>query len=182
MKHLITALLLAAILASNACLQIDLKPTLYLEEDGSVTWVLNLRLDDDERREKAARGEADGIDLDQEIADMETTLWQLGAETVTTRIIRDQPPYNYITRATFADVGPILSVLFEDWPGLKWQESREAGRRVMRFSVDPAQPVPGELMGMEIVAVAGEVGRFGESSHRVLLSAPSDWHGMTFKW
>jgi hypothetical protein len=109
------ALTTVAALALAGCMIGVTTHTLYLEPDGSLTWIVEereMRSSEDERpdrqrEEKKWLGERAG-----ETHDLAEALWQIGAARVETTIVRNRRPFHVLTRATFADAGDAIERLF----------------------------------------------------------------------
>jgi len=182
MRRILLTTLLAGALALTGCLDRDIKQVLYLEAEGGVTWELTMRLNDKPESDGPRDSATLRAELSRDMDEFETELLKLGAETVSSQVLRDQPPRAYVVRGTFADAEPVLETLFEDWPGLRWETAWEDGRKAMRFAVDPDAPLPDDLLPLEIVTATGSVGKPGQVSQSVRVSQPGDWHGLTLVW
>lgn len=112
MRHLPTALALAAALAATGCLEKDATSTIYLHPDGSLDWVVieqNVRSNESDAGKRHAEELRYLDDAVNERLPVTEAFRAVGGLDVRTRVLRDRRPYATMTDARFES----LSRLFD---------------------------------------------------------------------
>ncbi|HVS64985.1 MAG TPA: hypothetical protein VMT85_15945 [Thermoanaerobaculia bacterium] len=114
-RRLALSLLAIVALALAGCMIGVTTHTLYFEPDGSLTWIVEereMRSAEDERRDRQREEQEWLGERAGETHDAAEALWQIGAASVETTIVRNRRPFHVLTRATFADAGDAIERLF----------------------------------------------------------------------
>lgn len=114
-RWLALSLLAIVALALAGCMIGVTTHTLYLERDGSLTWTIEereMRSAEDDRRDRQREEQEWLGERAGETHDTAEALWQIGAASVETTIVRNRRPFHVLTRATFADAGDAIERLF----------------------------------------------------------------------
>jgi hypothetical protein len=120
--------LMAVTFGSTGCLVKDTTHRLYLSPSGAVTWTVleeGVRSDDTDVRRRATEEQVwlDAIATDTHL--VVEGLRRLGADEVSTRMLRSQRPYAAMTEAHFARVDRVIQRLFEEL-GIRGQATLDA--------------------------------------------------------
>jgi hypothetical protein len=116
-RSLPAAALLSAALTSGACIVSDTTHRLYLSPSGSLAWTaLEMDVRSTESDPPArAREEQDWRQLaDRGLLPVAEALRALGADDVSTRLLRSERPYAALTEARFARVDAVIGRAFDE--------------------------------------------------------------------
>ena len=179
LKHLF---FVAVVLVLAGCWDADLRHTLYLESNGEVAW--QLQVTELEVPEEPGEVERRLNELWLGTDSISETLFEMGALSVETTVLREKAPLSYVFQARFASIGPVLEALFEEVPELSWREEWTKQGRTLSFQLsdeigDQTRadfPVV-ELIGAEAGLVSGT-----EPSKLLRLSTPEDWAAIKIQW
>ncbi|HVS16480.1 MAG TPA: hypothetical protein VMV46_21400 [Thermoanaerobaculia bacterium] len=150
---LLVAALAAATLATLGCMVGEVTHTVYLEPDGSMTWIVEeswmRSAEDDPRARRSEESEWLAARVGETHAQAEA-FWQLGAARVETLVVRDRRPFQVVTRATFRNPADALERLFHA-SGLRGEielaGDRRAGAIAIAIDVEGSQHDGGNEIG-----------------------------------
>lgn len=115
MKRIASLVVVLTTIATTACLQKDTTSTIYLNQDGTASWMVlerNVRSDEDDA---AALNREEHEYLDSIVGDrhrVAEAFKALGALDVRTRLLRDERPYAAMVDGRFAGLTDILAPVF----------------------------------------------------------------------
>lgn len=176
-KSILAILALAfAVVPLAGCMIGEISHTIYLEADGTMTWVVA------ESRMRSAEGDPGDRRRDEddwltarsaERHHPAEAFWELGASQVETHLLRDRRPFDVVTRAAFDDPIDAFERLFDaaGLVGVIEVERRAAGGAItVRIDVeateqsglDPTPAIDGLLRGDAFRVMVGD-GSFVEA-------------------
>jgi hypothetical protein len=115
-RHLVGAAGLAALVAGGGCLKAEKTHSLYVAPDGTLTWVVVEKDVYSDEKDPAKRE----VEEQQYIALARTgahpvadAFRRLGAPALSTRVVRDDPPFLVITTARFASLDAMAQAFLD---------------------------------------------------------------------
>ncbi len=172
-------------LALAGCQEYQLQHTLFLEPGGRVSWQIGVRefLSNEEPSAQDRQTEEKRLEeLLEGMHPFEEILLEAGALNTGIVLIRDRAPFEYVVRAEFAGIDPVLAILFEDWSDLNWETQwSENGYTLHIWTDQPASTLPPEDFPMvEMIIVDGQL-ESEQPANRIRLSRPQDWQNLIIK-
>ncbi|MDJ0836636.1 MAG: hypothetical protein QNK37_08965 [Acidobacteriota bacterium] len=169
-------ILLAA--CTTGCLDQEIEQTLYLENDGTASWVLKIENHQDSDPAEDRKNHIQALErLEAGNDDFEKIMMETGAVNIETRILRRRSPMVYQISGVLYQVTDLLALLLEETP-VFWEAEDVDGGTILRFEVVP-EAGNGDVHPLKLVVVGGSIYR-GERDlgSRVHLQQLEDWHGL----
>ena len=152
MRH---AILVFSLIALVGCVEQEIEQTLYLETDGTATWVLeitNLSPEDPAKSLDQYFGTLEEISAGRET--FQELMIEAGAWETEIRLLRDEPPLRYQLTGRFARPDPVFAVLFAE-QNIAWETVTDEAGEVLRFSV-PDEKTDVAAHPLELIVVEGK--------------------------
>jgi hypothetical protein len=137
-RQFAAAISIAAALVTGACLDKETTSTIYLEADGSATWVVveDKVRSTEETSDKRQAEEASYLEaVTQADPPVAQAMRFAGAREVTTRLLRGEPPFTVRTEARFNRVTDLFAHAFEGC-GVVYASSLTPEGPALRWTLD----------------------------------------------
>jgi len=147
--------LLSCLALTIGCIDQEIEQTLYLEEDGTATWLLEITNLSPEDPTKALDQYLETLDEIGAGADpFQELMVEAGAWSTEVVILREEPPLRYQVSGRFASIDEVLALQFAEH-GVGWESEPTREGSALRFRV-PEEKRAEKIHPLELIVVGGK--------------------------